>query len=115
MDYGIGTDTYHFHCGFTSVKLLQQLAMDNNSIFHDDCTHKIIKYNYPLMVFGFSDLAHKFHPIAFNDRERKFKAADWKNSLFVLVRWEKERPALCFGIIKFNADMTTEAQHRNVI
>ena len=66
-DYGVGTDDDHFHCGFTSIKLLQQMEeiTENNGIFHFDCTYKIIKYNYPVMVFGFSDLAHKFLPIAF--------------------------------------------------
>ena len=32
-----------------------------------------------------------------------------------MVRWEKKIPGLCFGIIKFNADMTTEVQHGTVI
>ena len=37
--------------------------------------------------------------------ERKFKCARWLNSPFVLVRWDKERPGLNFGIIKFKPDM----------
>ena len=37
----------------------------NNGLFHLDATYKIVKYNYPLIVFGFSDLAHRFHPIFF--------------------------------------------------
>ena len=28
-------------------------------------TYKVIKYNYPLMVFGATDMARQFHPIAY--------------------------------------------------
>ena len=38
-DYGVGTDDDHFHCGFTSIKLLQQMEKikETNGIFHFDC------------------------------------------------------------------------------
>ena len=37
--------------------------------------------------------------------DRKFQCARWLNPPFVLVRWDKERPGLNFGIIKFKPDM----------
>ena len=40
--------------------------------------------------------------------ERKFKVARWVNPPFVLVRWEKERPGLSFGILKFKPDMNNK-------
>ena len=62
VDYGTGTDDDHFNCGLTSIKLLQQMEEinRNNGLFHLDATYKIVKYDYPLNVFGFSDLVHKF-------------------------------------------------------
>ena len=40
--------------------------------------------------------------------ERKFKVARWVNPPFVLVRWEKERPVLSFGIVKFKPDINNK-------
>lgn len=34
-------------------------------MFHIDCTYKIVKYGYPLIVFGTTDLKRKFYPIAY--------------------------------------------------
>ena len=34
------------------------------------------------------------------------KFPQWVNPPFVLVRWEKARPGLCFSIVKFNENMT---------
>ena len=34
-------------------------------MFHLDCTYKIIKYNFPLLIFGCTDIRRKFRPIAF--------------------------------------------------
>ena len=90
MDYVIGTDTDRFHCGLTSVKLLQKLEQitENNSIFHFYCTQKIIKYNYPLMVSVFSDLRHKFHQIAgmFASHETKLDINHFFTSLDDLMK-----------------------------
>jgi hypothetical protein len=44
-------------------KLLQK--MDFADIFHIDCPFKIIIYGFPLVVFGMTDVALKFDPIAF--------------------------------------------------
>ena len=58
-DYGNGTDDYHFHCGFTSIKLLRLLEeINTNSVlFHLDCTYKIVKYNCPLIDNFFNSLS----------------------------------------------------------
>ena len=53
---GNGTDKSHFNACFSSLKLLQKL--DNIGQFHVDCTYKIIKYFYPLLVFGITDFNH---------------------------------------------------------
>lgn len=58
-----GSDNDHFQLGFTSLPLLNLLV--KNGMFHVDATYKIIKYCYPLIVFGITDLNHKFFPIAF--------------------------------------------------
>jgi hypothetical protein len=60
---GNGTDKSHFNACFSCLKLLQKL--DNIGQFHVDCTYKIIKYFYPLLVFGITDFNRHFHPIAF--------------------------------------------------
>jgi hypothetical protein len=84
--YGSGKDDDHFHLGFTSIGLLRQLeSLDaEHTMFHIDATYRILRTNYPLIVFGFSDLSHKFHPIAFmftsheteNDYDHFWKSFD---------------------------------------
>jgi hypothetical protein len=34
-------------------------------IFHCDATYKVVKHEYPLIVFGVSDINRKFYPVAF--------------------------------------------------
>ena len=48
-------------------QLLQQVEQinNNNGLFHLDATYEIVRYNYPLIVFGFSDLSDAFHPLFF--------------------------------------------------
>jgi hypothetical protein len=60
---GNGTDTDHFQMGFTSIKLLSRIK--EGVMYHLDATYKIIKYFYPLIVFGASDINRKFFPICF--------------------------------------------------
>ena len=63
---GDGSEEDHFHLGFTSEKLIKNMVVfNNNGTYHIDCTYKIIKYMYPLIVFGFTDITRKFFPIAF--------------------------------------------------
>ena len=45
------------------MKLLNRL--ENTGQFHVDCTYKIIKYFYPLLVFGITDYGRYFYTIAF--------------------------------------------------
>lgn len=59
---GIGTDDDHFQVSFTSIALLTRISSAN--MFHLDGTYKIIKYFYPVIVFGCSDISHEFYPIA---------------------------------------------------
>jgi hypothetical protein len=40
--YGAGEDNDHFQLGFTSIRLLERIFI--GTIFHIDCTNKIIKY-----------------------------------------------------------------------
>jgi hypothetical protein len=56
---GDGRDDNPFRLAFTSYKLLQTIQeydANNRGVYHLDCTYKIVKYNYPLLVFGFTDL-----------------------------------------------------------
>jgi hypothetical protein len=36
-----------------------------NGMFHIDGTYKIIKYNFPLIVLGITDMDRRFHPICY--------------------------------------------------
>jgi hypothetical protein len=60
---GDGSDTNHFQMGFTSKALLSHIK--TAQVYHIDCTYKVIKYFYPLLVFGCTDIDGKFHPISF--------------------------------------------------
>ncbi|MBI3231988.1 MAG: hypothetical protein HYZ51_02825, partial [Candidatus Doudnabacteria bacterium] len=54
------------HLPLSRVALLNQLKIfKNNVVFHLDSTYKINKYVYPLIAFGFTDLFHTFHPLAY--------------------------------------------------
>ncbi|CAF1023345.1 unnamed protein product [Brachionus calyciflorus] len=66
VDLGEGTEKNHFHLVFTSYSLLKNIEFANKGgMFHLDATYKIVKYNYPLIVFGITDIKHKFFPICF--------------------------------------------------
>ena len=39
--------------------------VEQNGTFHIDGTYKIVKYNFPLIVLGITDMERQFHPIAF--------------------------------------------------
>ncbi|CAF1014331.1 unnamed protein product [Brachionus calyciflorus] len=58
-----GSDENHFHLGITSKTLLKNMFHGLTFLF--DCTYKIVKYGFPLIVFCCSDLEHKFYPILF--------------------------------------------------
>ena len=48
-----------------------KLASENNSIFHFDATYKILKYYYPLIVFGFTDATRRFFSYVYVHQPRK--------------------------------------------
>ena len=77
-----------FYLGFTSLGLLKRLQNFNNQgTFHLDATYKIVKYNYPLIVFGFTDLFRKFYPVAFMfvSREQQADFEHFFNSLLSVM------------------------------
>lgn len=64
---GDGSDKDHIWIGLTSRKLLSRIN-EAEGHFHIDCTYKVLKYNFPLLVFGFSafyENKRRFYPIAF--------------------------------------------------
>lgn len=60
---GNGDDANHFQLMFSSKTLISKVL--NGQVFHIDGTYKIIKYFYPVIVFGCSDVNRKFYPIAY--------------------------------------------------
>ncbi len=60
---GNGNDNNHFNLCFTSAKLLERLKLGDT--YHIDCTYKIVKYFFPVLVFGITDIDRVFQPIAF--------------------------------------------------
>ena len=47
-------------------KLLERLnQFKNSATYHLDATYKIVKYCYPLIVFGLTDIMRQFIPVAF--------------------------------------------------
>ena len=61
--FGDGSESEHFQLGFTSKKLLSRVESDG--MFHIDATYKIVKYNYPLIILGITDMERRFHPICY--------------------------------------------------
>ena len=58
-----GSPMKHAHIMLTSKKLMSNC--EKQSMFHIDGTYKLIKNHFPVVVLGITDLACKFHPIAF--------------------------------------------------
>ena len=57
---GTGADNDHFRCGFTSDGLIENFKQyvklaDGKVAVSIDCTYNIVKYNFPVLVFGFID------------------------------------------------------------
>jgi hypothetical protein len=61
---GTGTDDDHFYLGFTTLNLLKRIEQ-SNLLYHIDATYKIIKYFFPLIIFGFTDRSRKFYVVAY--------------------------------------------------
>ena len=64
-EIGNGSDSNHFHLGFSSIKLVRQIETFPHCCFHIDATYKIVKYAFPLIVYGISDIKRQFFPLAF--------------------------------------------------
>ncbi|KAF0686987.1 Aste57867_21240 [Aphanomyces stellatus] len=63
---GFGGVTGPFKVGVSTKKLLRLLDRDPKTfVFHWDATYKIDSLAYPILVCGISDIARKFHPVAF--------------------------------------------------
>ena len=60
---GDGSDDDHFNLCFSSKDLIS--VASKARMFHLDCTYKILKYMYPLLVFGVTNLQRQFIPVAF--------------------------------------------------
>lgn len=74
-------DENHIQIRFTSLALLQGILLFG--MFHLDATYKIIKYFYPVIIFGITDLNHEFFPIVFIITSHE-KAADYVHFLSTL-------------------------------
>ena len=44
---------------------VQRRATQNQGCFHIDATYKIVKYSYPLIILGFTDVQRQFQPLVF--------------------------------------------------
>ena len=62
-NYGDGSESSHFQLGLTSKTMLSRVQL--NGMFHIDATYKIVKYNYPLIILGITDMERRFHPICY--------------------------------------------------
>ena len=51
----VGSATRHFFAAFTSMKLLQNIQLFENPMYHIDATYKITVNRFPLIEFGLSD------------------------------------------------------------
>lgn len=67
------------------------MEANENDVFHIDCTYKIIKYNYPLIVFGFTDIRRQFFPIVFmqTSHEKKRDFVYFFNNLLKICKGKK--------------------------
>ncbi len=61
---GDGSDENHFYLGFTTFNLIKRVEFSNN-LYHIDATYKIVKYLYPLIIFGFTDISRHFYVVAY--------------------------------------------------
>ena len=61
---GNGSDDNPFFLGFSSVQMMSNLKRASNYLLHVDATYKVNTCGYPVIVFGVSDLARHFYPVA---------------------------------------------------
>ncbi len=58
-----GSKLRHAHVMITSKKLMNNC--ERIGMFHIDGTYKLVKNHFPVLVLGITDIAGRFHPIAF--------------------------------------------------
>jgi len=78
-----------------------------NEMFHIDATYKIIKYNYPLIILGITDMERRFHPICymFTSHEQEVDYDHFFDSLLVECK--------CLGLrFEPTKKKTTQIQRR---
>ena len=61
---GVGTEENPFRLYWCSKKALNNWS-EFSKTDHLDCTYKILKYGFPVLVDGFTDINREFHPGAF--------------------------------------------------
>ncbi len=85
---GDGSEQNHLHIMATSKKLMSYLeqSLTGKGILHLDCTYKITKSGFPLLVLGITDMIHQFHPIAFEitSHEQEMDFEEFFNGLHEL-------------------------------
>ncbi|RNA43268.1 hypothetical protein BpHYR1_022921 [Brachionus plicatilis] len=70
-----GDENNHFHLGITSKQLLKNVY--DGCTFNTDCTYKIVKYGFPVLVFVCTEIRRKFfqyfnnHNVLFNKHANK--------------------------------------------
>jgi hypothetical protein len=55
---GTGNDGDHFQIGLTIKTMLSRVEL--NGMFHLDATYQIVKYNFPLIIFGVTDITRNY-------------------------------------------------------
>jgi hypothetical protein len=61
--FGDGSDSSHFQLGLTSKTMMSRVEL--NGMFLVDANYKIVKYNFPLIILGITDMERRFHPICY--------------------------------------------------
>ena len=82
---GDGNPNNHLSIMMTSKALIKRV--EETGVFHVDCTYKLIKNGFPVLIFGISDIKGQFHPIAYNitSHEDENDFANFFNGLKDLV------------------------------
>ena len=71
-NFGDGSESLHFQLGLTSKKMMPRVELIG--MFHIDATYKIIKYNFPLIFLGITDMERRFHPDLFRKSKSQVKS-----------------------------------------
>ena len=86
---GDGGEDNHFQLGFTCISMIKRIdVFSNRGCYHIDATYKIVKFCFPLIVFGFTDVSRRFYPIAymFTSHEKQANYEHFFNSLLEICK-----------------------------